>query len=328
MKNFAVTYRGKDGKQESIQIAANDRQGVFDELAKRGISAIRVQETNGKVKPRKASHKGGSKPSGVFKGALAGIIVVAVAVAAFWLLTNDKPAPEEPKEKKSSKIVEVTPAPSTPVETNAVETPPPKTGKNGFVPATPDPRLKTYRDERGILRYEGGLRVPGQRPTAEPIVLGSHQPKIFKHSAEEHISWLLEMKVGEPVIGDMAYGDAFLKSFKESLDEPIEILDTDDEATRDLKQAVIETKKELKERMDAGEDIAQIMTDTRNEFQRLGRFKHELQMQLHEIRNDTENYSDQDVEDFVSAANMMLKDHGIPPIKMGRAIMRGLKKNR
>lgn len=325
---FKVSYRGNNGAQESIIIDAATRPQLFAELEKRGISAIRVEETTGKPKKARPSTPSARKPSPL-RGLLAGLLVIslAVAIGAFLFLSKDVPEAQEKQEKKIGKITEVTPVKvePAPVEEKVEE---PKKEKKGFEPAKPDPRLKTYRDERGILRYEGGLRVPGQRPTAEPIVLGSHQPKIFKHSAEEHISWLLEMKVGEPVIGDMTYGDAFLKSFKESLDEPIEILDTDDEETRELKEAVIETKQELKERMEAGEDIAQIMTDTRNEFQRLGRFKHELQMQLHEIRNDTENYSDQDVEDFVSAANMMLKDHGIPPIKMGRAIMRGLKKNR
>lgn len=326
--DWIVTYRGKSGSQEQMSLEAESREAVFKELAKRGLTAIRIEQANGKAKLRKTSPKGGSKPSGAFKGAIAGLIVVIAAVGAWYFLTQKQETTQpESKPKKTARIAEVTPAPAAP-KVEKVEKPVEKVAELPKEPQHPDPRLKTYRDERGILRYEGGLRVPGQRPTAEPIVLGSHQPKIFKHSAEEHISWLLDMKVGEPVIGDMTYGDAFLKSFKESLDEPIEILDTDDDYTRDLKQAVIETKQELKERMEAGEDIAAIMTDTRNEFQRLGRFKHELQVQLHEIRSDTENYSDQDVEDFVTAANMMLKDNGIPPIKMGRAIMRGLRKNR
>lgn len=185
---------------------------------------------------------------------------------------------------------------------------------------------RTYRDARGVLRYEGGARVPGQRPLAKPIELGSHQPKIFRHAAEEHISWLLDMKVGEPVIGDYAYGDAFRRSFRESLAEPVEILDTDDARTRELKAAVQETKEELRRRMEAGEDVAEAMNDAMDEFRRLARYRQELQSQLREIRADGGRYSDQDVEDFTRAANEMLRREGLPPLAMPRALMRGLER--
>ena len=189
---------------------------------------------------------------------------------------------------------------------------------------------KTYRDARGILRYEGGLRVPGQRPLAKPIELGTHRPKAFRHAAEEHISWLLDMRIGEPVIGDYAYGEAFVRSFRESLKEPIEILDTDDARTRELKEAVQETKEELARRMEAGEDVAKVMNETMDEFRRLARYRHELQAQLHEIRSDAERYTDRDVEDFTAAANEMLRREGLPPLALPlvlpRAVMRGLRR--
>ena len=103
MKNFSVTYRGKDGKQDVIQIAAEDRQGVFQELAKRGISAVRIEETTGKVKTRKnaAPKKSGKSPA-VGKGLVAGLLVVAVAVVAWYFLPATKTAaPEENKSRKS-----------------------------------------------------------------------------------------------------------------------------------------------------------------------------------------------------------------------------------
>lgn len=185
---------------------------------------------------------------------------------------------------------------------------------------------KTYRDERGVLRYEGGLRVPEQRPLTKPIELGAHRPKVFRHAAEEHISWLLDMRIGEPVIGDYAYGEAFARSFRESLKEPVRILDTDDARTRELKAAVQETKEDLKRRMEAGEDVAKVMNETLNEFRRLARYRHELQTQLHEICADAEKYTDADVGDFTKAANELLEREGLPPLTMPRAVMRGLRR--
>lgn len=188
------------------------------------------------------------------------------------------------------------------------------------------PELRTYRDARGVLRYEGGLRVPGQRPLARPIELGAHRPKVFRHAAEEHISWLLDMKVGEPVVGDYAYGDAFRRSFRESLGEPVEVLDTDDARTRELKAAVQETKEELRRRMEAGEDVAEIMNDALDEHRRLARYRRELQERLREIRADAGTYDGRDVEDFTKAANELLAREGLPPLAMPRAVMRGLRR--
>lgn len=166
------------------------------------------------------------------------------------------------------------------------------------------PELRTYRDARGVLRYEGGLRVPGQRPLARPIELGAHRPKVFRHAAEEHISWLLDMKVGEPV----------------------EVLDTDDARTRELKAAVQETKEELRRRMEAGEDVAEIMNDALDEHRRLARYRRELQERLREIRADAGTYDGRDVEDFTKAANELLAREGLPPLAMPRAVMRGLRR--
>lgn len=266
------------------------------------------------------------------RGIFAGLCVVVLATGFCWLILRRQSERLDSDSDDSSmhgliaeKKPEIAPKgdsqPSTSMRIrDSADSKKPKEEKKVEIP--------TYRDARGILRYEGGARVPGQRPTAKPIDLNAHRPKIFKHSAEEHISWMLEMKIGEPIIGDMHYGEQFVKSFKESLKEPIKILDTDDDATRDLKLAVMETKEELRRRMQNGEDVAAIMNESMDEYRRLGRYKHDLQVQLLEIQNDTGTYSDQDVQDFTEAANEMLKKEGLPPLTMPLMVMRGLRKGR
>ena len=86
--DWIVTYRGKSGSQEQMSLEAESREAVFKELAKRGLTAIRIEQANGKAKLRKTSPKGGSKPSGAFKGAIAGIIVVIAAIGAWYFLTR------------------------------------------------------------------------------------------------------------------------------------------------------------------------------------------------------------------------------------------------
>lgn len=269
--------------------------------------------------------RGGLSPSAVrFVAAL--VLVAALGLAAWLAVRPDRRPVPGPDGSRTGTV----PIPA------AGPVPAGKAHSVGTDPAPADGRQaetnekqelpKTYRDERGVLRYEGGLRVPEQRPLAKPIELGTHRPKVFRHAAEEHISWLLDMRIGEPVIGDYAYGEAFARSFRESLKEPVRILDTDDARTRELKAAVQETKDDLKRRMEAGEDVAKVMNETLNEFRRLARYRHELQTQLHEICADAEKYTDADVWDFTKAANELLEREGLPPLTMPRTVMRGLRR--
>ena len=311
MKNFAVTYRGKDGKQESIQMAAEDRQGVFDELAKRGISAIRVEETNGKAKPRKASAKGGGKPSGVVKGAVAGLIVVAVAVGAFWLLTNDKPATEQPKEKKSAKIAEVTPvpAPQKPVEEEKVE--PPKVDPN----ARP---TKVGETVNGYIKLPSGRihRVLGVvTNSATASIKGKYE--IFDHACENEIAGFLSMEPGQGLVGTPRYNGRFKRDFLESLKHPIIVSKDDSPEDAALKRNVIQAKIELKEALDRGEDIEQIMLDTRKEMQDLARYTQELRQQMHEMVKGDSEMTTEEMQDLLDAANKMLDAKGIAPMTFG-----------
>jgi hypothetical protein len=78
---------------------------------------------------------------------------------------------------------------------------------------------------------------------------------------------------------------------------------------------MVETKIELKARMDAGEDLGQILLDTRREYQDLARYKFMLQNEINEIKKNPDA-TIQDVEDFVTAANQLLEQKGIAPIKL------------
>ena len=98
-----VTYRGKDGRQETIQIEATTRQGVFDELAKRGISAIRVEEAKGKLKKM----PGNSKSGGIVKGLVGGVIIMAAVVAAIVYFIGSNEDADDDADRNRGKIAAV-----------------------------------------------------------------------------------------------------------------------------------------------------------------------------------------------------------------------------
>ena len=53
----------------------------------------------------------------------------------------------------------------------------------------------------------------------------------------------------------------------------------------------------------------------------LGRYKHELQRQITAARKNAD-YSDDDVRDFVAAANSMLEQKGLKPFSMPSLVLR------
>ena len=314
MKNFSVTYRGNDGKPSVIQIAAEDRQGVFQELAKRGISAVRIEETTGKAKTRKPAvpKKSGKSPA-VGKGLVAGLLVVAVAVVAWYFLSATKTdAPEENKLKKQAKIAEVTPVKAPPAKAEEPKPEPPK-------PIDPNARpTKVGETLNGYIKLPSGRlhRVLGVvTNSATASIKGKYE--IFDHSSENEIAGFMAMEPGQGLVGTPRYNGRFTKDFLESLKHPIIVSQDDTPEDAALKRAVIQAKIDLKDAYDRGEDIEQIMLDTRKEMQDLARYKQELKQQLHEMVKGDSEMTTEEMEDLVNAANKMLDAKGIAPMKFG-----------
>lgn len=255
------------------------------------------------------SLRSGKSPRWV-RGVVAGLIVVIGAAIAVWLFfsASDGCDSSDVNEHTRGRIKEVKPetAPSKPVvvATNVASEKPKKV-------------FKTYVDEKGVLRYEGGMAV--RKPPVRTIKVGDHTPSIFKHVAEMQIEGLLQIEPGDMVFGTMDYGEAFTRSLQESFKEEIVINPEDDERTREMKQAVIDVKKDFKKRMALGEDVGKLMSDTREDLQRLGMYRQELENEVRKILDENlvdDNFTDQDVQDCYGAANKMLEEKGVAPLRM------------
>ena len=307
---YTITYRNKDGRQEQMQIEAPDRSAVFAELSKRGISAIRVEEATGKVKPLKPEQGTGKT---LIRGLAAGVLVVVVAVVAFWFFAQRRPEkPADKKEKKATKIVEVKPAPAAPVKVKEPTPEPPK-------PIDPNARpTKVGETVNGYIKLPSGRihRVLGVvTNSATASIKGKYE--IFHHSCENEIAGFLAMEPGQGLVGTPRYNGRFTRDFLESIKHPIVISKDDSQEDAALKNAVIQAKIDLKAAYDRGEDIEQIMLDTRKEMQDLARYKQELKQQLHEMVKENSEMTTEDMEDLVKAANQMLEAKGIAPMKFG-----------
>ena len=313
--DWIVTYRGKSGSQEQVSLEAESREAVFKELSQRGLTAIRIEQANGKAKPRKASSKGGNKPSGVFKGALAGIIVVVAAVGAWYYLSQkQETAQPEPKTKKAVKIAEVTPAPAT---TNVTAQQPVVTSNE-----TPAPVEKplTVHDRLAKRKFgENNIVVTSK------VQRVKSRYEIFKHRSENHLALLATIPMGATLVGSRRFDERFMRDLDAALSEKVEILPEDSEYDRNLKLSVEDLKDEIRKRKAAGEDIAQVLDETFKEIQKLGIYRQQIESMVRKTMREDKTLSDHDVDDLVGAANLMLEEKGIAPIKVNttlRAIIR------
>ena len=176
----------------------------------------------------------------------------------------------------------------------------------------PEKKPRTYIDDSGIERYEGGLRVYNGGADVSDLRPGAR--KLFKNIAETQISHLFTIRPGALVLGNKKYGDKFVKDFLRCVDEPMLYDKNDTEGDRELRMMVHEAKRTLKEAYDRGEDIAQIMTESRLELQRLANYKRQIEKMVIEAVG-AEDCTKEDVSDYITAANKLLEEKGSAPLK-------------
>lgn len=168
------------------------------------------------------------------------------------------------------------------------------------------------------------------QPTSEHVITNapsqefqSLEERLFSNTADQKIAALLVMEPGEMLVGDASslFGRGFVRQFKRAIEKPIEIAPDDPPEIVATKKAVHETREELRQRLAAGEDIAQLMQDTYADMQQLGTYREQLRKQMAEFLRDR-TLSKEDAEDFVKAANELLAQRGATSLKMPRFAVR------
>ena len=315
--HYSVTYRNKSGQRESKVFEAANRAELFRVLENEKISAIRVGEVNNLDTREK--YTAITRFKIIF--ALTTLILAILGVG-YYFIKNKSPIKQSVKKNVVSSTPKVKTTQTKPLK--KAEQPSPKEEKKV------DPRYAVpegaYRDERGILRTPTGRRILEREPTRFLNMRSSDRPRVFTASAEEDIAKLIVAKPGQFFIPGV-YGQRFINSFKKSLEQPTIILEEDSEETKELKRQVIEIKADLKARMDAGEDISKIMEETENELRAMSAYQKDLTSELKALRLD-DSVSDDEFEDYVKAANILLKERGMGEIKMPKIHQARLKQLR
>ena len=320
---FTVTYRGRDGALRNEVVQAADRTGCVAECRKRGIAPTKIVEGGKKrdgAQDARVGAVGDSKRTTVRFVAAAVLIVAATTGGLWWWMQGREATPHRVEKPKSEKPVRVEKPVRQPVEKpqEPAKEEPRKIVPKGTPMSERRPQ-KTYRDERGVLRYEGGMRAPDPsrpRHSAKRLEADPLNDPVFKTRPENEIAMLLTATPGETIMSLRRYDDAFEAEFIKCLEHDVEVKEDDTPARAELKRAMAETKKELAERIRKGEKLADILQETRNELRRLADYRRNLEKMVSEAAQNPE-LAEQEVSDYLTAANKMLSDNGMKPIKSG-----------
>ena len=256
---------------------------------------------------KNAKPGGGGQPRSsalTMKGLVALAIVVVGGGLAWWLLHGGDENREATPEKKRGKIAEATPAvvPRPAPAPVAKETPTkPKGVVTNFVNGV-------WHDEKGRPHYQPARIVrPGQKTIINGKPWRPEKP-VFHHASEVELDVLLSRRPGERIYGEVNW-QAFARDLPSALKDKIEILPDDSPDVVERKKAVMAAKEELAAAIAAGEDPAEILRASRDEVNRLADVRDNLMVRIAEMRQ--EGASEQEIEDTVSAANVMLDSYGI-----------------
>jgi len=321
---FTVTYRGAEGGLREEVVEAANRSECFAQMRARGIVPVSVKEGSRKGRRQdggsphgrnelRPSRTSGDKPqSSIFnlKSSIILAAVLAVVGGAWWWLTAREDAHHaSPKAAKVAKDNKVKGAKDTKAPPGAV----------------PDAPVATKADEAGKGKsvaaapaVSDGSAVPSSNAIAvadEP----SRPPPAFSNVSDQVISMALAPADGGmppiPLMPDME------KAFLESLKTKIEILDSDDEKIKAMKQAVIETREQIKSLMDQGQTFSQIIGEHQRLVNENAKIRQDAILELKSIidSGDIEGAVKYKRQINVALSQMGIKELAIPVTEEERA---------
>lgn len=237
--------------------------------------------------------------------AICALVALFVAIALYFFLSKPESAPVAQKEAPKTR----TRAPIK-ISTNVVK----KADKPVATLKEEKPAVVTnfvnnvWYDEKGRPHYKVARSIrPGQRTIINGKPWFPEKP-VFHHPVEVELDVLLSRRPGERIFGDVNW-KAFERDLPAALSSKIEIFPDDTDDIIERKKLVAAAKKELIEAMKAGESPTEILKASRDDINRLADMRDNLQSAIAEMRQ--EGASEDEIEDAVKAANMLLQEKNI-----------------
>lgn len=239
-----------------------------------------------------------------YRGLVIWAVVAFGAAVAAWFIWPSGKTQQDTASPKRTHIKEVTPAVAPTNRFSDVN--------NSLQVLQPRETNHTRRKAPSTAK-KYPRRVIKRKPTT---------PSRFEHKTDDLIAHLLEVKPGAMMFGTIPF-EKYENEFRQSVADPIKINVDDSEEDKQLKQAVIDARKEIARQIGDGRTFAEVMQETRQDLQRLGQYRMALEKELREIKKK-DDVTDDDYQDFVKAANKMLEEKGAEPIRSSYLIYRNI----
>lgn len=247
--------------------------------------------------------KPGKKQSGVFKGAMAGVVVVICAVAAWFVLApGSEKKPQAEREKKSARTIAEQ-----------------KVAKPSTEVARDEKEAATNRLEK-VSRVRKGSPLDPNYVSPDPTFSNRYarfkaeQAKVpFQKLSEFEIHRVIATQPGETFL-PYTLPPAFDEDFRKHMNDPIVIGEDDPEELKEAKLNMIEAKKRIRELMKEGFSPRQILEQEQEALTKAQTMRDNLMGELREIEANAKSL--QEVDDFVNAANKMLDEYGAKHVRM------------
>lgn len=256
---FTVIYRDKAGQRATLELDVPSKSAVWPELKKRGISALSVREG-----ADKAHNKPSAKRPALVRGILAGAVVVALALGAWWWIGGRGATalpPEKPKAEKPAKPDAGKPAASRPPAGKGER--PAATATNA--PAAKPEARKVNPNERldlvAVTNKSGEVMERWRTPDGKTHARLIPPPPVFDNVIDQTLSIALSVPPGHSLPPMPSLGPDSTKAFAEALKKPIVIKDDDPEDVKKAKLLVQSGREAIFEALKSGKSVQEIIAD-------------------------------------------------------------------
>ena len=260
-----------------------------------------IRNTNGTSAAKRPDGGARKRPSTV-RGAFAALAVVALAAGVFFAVRHSQDSDDgdvaTPGERSSQK-----PTPPRQKKTPATDIVKP-------VAAAPENPQGARQAVTGDWQMVNGFKVPkGARLVRNSLT--NRPVRVFQRATDTLIASYLQPPSGGIMPPPMPIPGNAGKKFLESLDTPIEILDTDSDEICRMKEAVIVARAQIKQMMDEGQSFEAILADHYRLTEENTRIRRDAQKELDAIHAQGDAKG---AEKYRRTIDLALQQMGIDPL--------------
>ena len=269
---FTISYRGADGALCDEVVEATGRAECFAQCKARGITPVKVREG---ASVRSGNNKSSGSPNvkTMWKAAVLVAAVLCVAGGVWWFSTRSGTEQSKSARKK--------PSPSKTVQTESHH-------------AEEALSVKKPKGTHGVVTNAVAISVPGktagnvpEQPVFPSAITNTPDipplpPQTFSNASDQVMAMIASADASG-AIPPLPISRDIEAEFLASLKQEIVILDTDDEQTRALKQAVKETREEMKRLVDSGLTVAQVLAEHQKLANENAKVRNEAMLELKQM---------------------------------------------